>query len=81
MNRNERAKAAQDTLTFFKQGSYQLSGKTVKCASTYDTEFIEDFLLMLARGVILDWILNEGKYDLEEKMWSNISAASPLFAA
>ena len=48
---------------------------------TYNTEFIEDFLLMLARGVILDWILNEGKYDLEEKMWSNISAASPLFAA
>ena len=39
MNRNERAKAAQDTLTFFKQGFYRVGGKTVNCTSTYDTEF------------------------------------------
>jgi len=40
MNRNERAKAAQDTLNYFHQGFYMAGGKTIECKSIYKTEFI-----------------------------------------
>jgi len=46
---------------------------------TYETGFIEDFLFVLARGTIFDWILNKGEYDLEEKMKANFEVACPVF--
>ena len=40
MNRNERAKAAQETLNYFNQGLYNIGSKTISCASICNTEFI-----------------------------------------
>jgi AcrR family transcriptional regulator len=40
---------------------------------------IEEFLLVVARGVIYDWLLHEGDYDLEEKMVRYISEMRHMF--
>lgn len=34
---------------------------------------IEEFLMVVARGIIYDWLLHEGDYNLEEKMLRYIS--------
>jgi TetR/AcrR family transcriptional regulator, fatty acid metabolism regulator protein len=36
--------------------------------STFKAEEIEKFLFIIARGVVYDWCLNEGKYDLTLRM-------------
>ncbi|MDD3168822.1 MAG: TetR/AcrR family transcriptional regulator [Eubacteriales bacterium] len=40
---------------------------------------IEEFLLVVARGVIYDWLLHEGDYDLEERMVKYISEMRHIF--
>lgn len=40
---------------------------------------IEEFLLVVARGVVYDWLLHEGDYDLEEKMVKYISEMRHIF--
>ena len=40
MTKTERAKAAQDTLSYFNQGFYKIGGTTISCTSIYETDFI-----------------------------------------
>jgi uncharacterized protein (TIGR02452 family) len=42
MNRNERAKTAQETLDIFKDGRYCLKGSEIMCQSKYDSEFLSE---------------------------------------
>ena len=42
MNRNERAKAAQETLDIFQQGHYFLNGNKVVCQSNFNAEFLSE---------------------------------------
>ncbi len=44
-----------------------------------DVNEIEEFLLVIARGVIYDWLLHEGDYDLEVKMVKYISEMKHVF--
>lgn len=44
-----------------------------------DINEIEEFLLVIARGVIYDWLLHEGDYDLEDKMVKYISEMKHVF--
>lgn len=44
-----------------------------------DINEIEEFLLVIARGVIYDWLLHEGDYDLEDKMVKFISEMKHVF--
>jgi AcrR family transcriptional regulator len=46
-----------------------------------DAEHIEDYLLVVARGLIYDWNINEGAYDLEEKMRQFIEISVLAFSA
>jgi Transcriptional regulator len=39
----------------------------------------EDFLRIISRGVIYDWLLHEGKYDLETKMVESITLLRCVF--
>jgi AcrR family transcriptional regulator len=48
---------------------------------TCDAEFIEDFLLVLARGVIYDWNLKEGSFDLIDRMRRYMEISCPIFSA
>ena len=45
MNRNERAKAAQETLDIFQQGYYLFGGKKVDCQSRFTSEFLSEIQL------------------------------------
>lgn len=45
----------------------------------YEVEYIEDYLLVLARGVVFDWILKEGEFDLEERMTEYIGILGRIF--
>ncbi len=42
-------------------------------------EEIEDFLLVMARGVVYDWLLHNGDYNMSEKMEKYISGMRPVF--
>lgn len=42
-------------------------------------EEIEEFLLVVARGVVYDWLIHEGDYNLEEKMGKYISEMRHIF--
>lgn len=44
-----------------------------------DISEIEEFLLVIARGVIYDWLLHEGDYDLEDRMVKYISEMKHVF--
>ncbi|HWQ79160.1 MAG TPA: TetR/AcrR family transcriptional regulator [Anaerovoracaceae bacterium] len=46
-----------------------------------DSEAIKDFLLVAARGIVYDWLLNSGDYDMEAKMEEYISKLRPIFTA
>ena len=41
----------------------------------HDPEWIVDYLLVIARGLIFDWTLANGEYDLEAKMATHIKLA------
>ncbi|MCL1809825.1 MAG: TetR/AcrR family transcriptional regulator [Clostridiales bacterium] len=45
------------------------------------TNFIVDFLLTIARGVIYDWSLNNASYDLPERMVTYIEFIKPSLAS
>jgi AcrR family transcriptional regulator len=45
----------------------------------YSIEEIENCYFVLARGVVYDWILHEGDYDLVERMLVNIGALEICF--
>ncbi|MDR2356338.1 MAG: TetR/AcrR family transcriptional regulator [Clostridiales Family XIII bacterium] len=48
-------------------------------SADYEIEYIEDYLLVLARGVVYDWILKEGEFDLEERMTEYIGVLGRIF--
>jgi len=39
-----------------------------KCDTGFSADEMEEFLFLVARGVVCDWCLHDGDYDLEEKM-------------
>ena len=41
---------------------------------------ITDFLFIASRGVVYDWCIHQGKYDLEEKMEHYIKNIVVIFA-
>jgi AcrR family transcriptional regulator len=45
----------------------------------YSIEYIEDYLLVLARGVIFDWIIHEGIFDLKERTVSYVNMLELIF--
>jgi len=45
--------------------------------SDLSTSFIVDFLLTIARGVIYDWSLNNGAYDLADRMVAYVEFIRP----
>lgn len=44
-----------------------------------DINEIEEFLMVVARGLIYDWLLHEGNYDLEERMVKYITEIKHVF--
>ena len=42
-------------------------------------EGITDYLFIVGRGVVFDWCLHDGNYDLEEKMVSFMNRIITIF--
>ncbi|MDR3295612.1 MAG: TetR/AcrR family transcriptional regulator [Clostridiales Family XIII bacterium] len=50
-------------------------------AAGYDAAYIEDYLLVMTRGVVYDWLLKEGAFDLEEKLAEYFGLFFQIFRA
>ena len=50
-----------------------------RVAEQYSTELVSDYMMTIARGVLFDWVLTQGDYDLLEKMTEYISMSKKAF--
>jgi AcrR family transcriptional regulator len=48
-------------------------------AEAYTVDQIADYMLVIARGLLFDWVLAQGEYDLIEKMREYISLSRRVF--
>jgi hypothetical protein len=53
----------------------QLEGEII---TEMNAEEITDFLFIHARGVVFNWCLHDGGYDLEERMKNNFKRILPV---
>jgi len=53
--------------------------QTQEVTGSQDAEEIRDFLFILVRGVVFDWCLHDGSYDLKSTIQNHVNQVLPLF--
>lgn len=48
-------------------------------STTLDAQQITEYLLIAARGIVCDWCLHDGHYDLNDAMQRYIARLLPIF--
>jgi AcrR family transcriptional regulator len=62
-------------------GVIEQGQKDGQISKDFTADFIQDYYFVLTRGVLLDWSLCNGSYDLKDRLLTYVDMIKPIFAA